>query len=112
MGDNFMRLLYYSPDEKLEVCKIHKDLKSISNLMKTNFFDTVMYNNMLLIYDPKGILKYSNYKEINGLKIRGPFIFTGNDTLEKDFKSLDINQIRFLQNLLEDKEKEVEELEL
>lgn len=107
-----MRIVYCSPDKEPKVCKIHKDLKSISNLMKTEFFDTVIYNNMILIYDPKGILKYSNYKEINGLKLRGPFIFTGNDTLENDFKSLNINQIRFLDKLFDEKQEELDDMEL
>ena len=112
MGDNFMRILYCSSDSTPKILKIHKDLASISELMKTNFFETVTYKDMLLIYDPKGILKYSTYKELEGLKLRGPFIFTGNDTLEKDFKSLNINQIRYLEEILEEKQEELEELEI
>ena len=112
MGDNYMRVLYCTSDSKPKVLKIHKDLESISELMETNFFETVTYKDMLLIYDPKGILKYSTYKELEGLKLRGPFIFTGNDILEKDFKSLNINQIRYLQEILEERQEELEELEL
>lgn len=112
MGDNFMRVVYCTSESKPQILKIHKDLKSISELMETQLFDTVMYKDMLLIYDPKGILKYSTYKELEGLKLRGPFIFTGNDILENDFKSLNINQIRFLQKTLEETQEELDELEL
>lgn len=113
MGDNLMRIMYCSPDNEPKILKIEKDLKSISQLMKTNFFDTTIYNHdMLLIYDPKAILKYSTHIDFEGLKLRGPFIFTGNDTLEKDFKSLTIIQIRHLQKILSEKQVEFEELEL
>lgn len=108
-----MRIMYCSPDNEPKILKIEKDLKSISQLMKTNFFDTTIYNHdMLLIYDPKSILKYSKHIDFEGLKLRGPFIFTGNDTLEKDFKSLTIIQIRHLQKILSEKQVEFEELEL
>ena len=33
------------------------------------------YKGMILIYDPKGILKYSKIKKLDGLNLRGPFIF-------------------------------------
>lgn len=112
MGDNYMRILYCTSNSEPKVLKIHKNLESISELIETNFFETVVYKDMLLIYDPKGILKYSTYKELEGLKLRGPFIFTGNDTLEKDFKSLNINQIRYLQKILEEKQEELEGIEL
>ncbi len=107
-----MRIMYCSPENEPKVLKIHKTLKSISDLMQTNSFDTVFYKDMLLVYDPKGILKYSNYKQINGLKIRGPFLFTGNDTLEKDFKSLNKNQIGHLLEMLDEHQEELDDLEI
>ncbi len=113
MGDNLMRIMYCSPNNKPRILKIEKDLKSISRLMETSFFDTTIYNHdMILIYDPKAILKYSKYIDFEGLKLRGPFIFAGNDTLEKDFKSLTIIQIRHLQKILSEKQKQIESEEL
>lgn len=113
MGHDLMRIIYCSPDSKPKILKIENNLKSISELMKTNFFDTIIFNHdMILIYDPKGILKYSKYLNFQGLKLRGPFIFAGNDTLEKDFKSLTIIQIRELEKILNDKQTEFEEPEL
>lgn len=111
MGNNFMRIMYCFPDDDPKILKIDNELEAISNLMKTQFFETTMYKGMILIYDPKGILKYTKVQKLDGLNLRGPFIFTGNDTLELDFKSLTIEQIRYLQNILT-KEKEIEELEL
>ena len=113
MGDNLMRIMYCSPNNKPKVLKIEKDLRSISKLMGTNFFDTTIYNHdILLIYDPKAILKYSKHIDFEGLKLRGPFIFTGNDTLEKDFKSLTIIKIRHLKKILSEKQLDFEALEL
>ena len=43
--------------------------------MKTQFFETTMYKGMILVYDPRGILKYSKIQKLDGLNLRGPFIF-------------------------------------
>lgn len=108
---NFMRVFYCMPGEKPKILKIRKSLEGIAELMKTQFFDTTMYKDMILIFDPKGILKYSKKEKINDLNIRGPFIFCGNDEIEQDFKSLNLKQIKFLEKQFI-KEIEIEEIEM
>ena len=56
-------------------------------------------------------MKYSKVQRLDGLNLRGPFIFAGNDTLELDFKSLNIEQIRYLQKHIT-QEKQIEEMEM
>lgn len=107
---NFMRIMYCSPEQEPKILKIEKELEKISELMQTPFFETTMYKGMILVYNPKGILKYSKIQKLDGLNLRGPFIFTGNDTSELDFKSLNIEQIRYLQKHLT-QEKEIEKIE-
>ena len=72
---NFMRIMYCSPDKEPKVLKISKELEELSKLMKTQFFETTMYKGMILVYDPRGILKYSKIQKLDGLNLRGPFIF-------------------------------------
>ena len=72
---NFMRIMYCSPDQEPKVLKISKELEELSKLMKTQFFETTMYKGMILVYDPRGILKYSKIQKLDGLNLRGPFIF-------------------------------------
>ena len=108
---NFMRIMHCFPEQEPKILKIEKELEAISKLMQTPFFETTMYKGMILIYDPKGILKYSKVQKLDGLNLRGPFIFAGNDTLELDFKSLNIEQIRYLQKHIT-REKQIEEMEM
>ena len=75
MGDNLMKVMYCFPEKEPRIIKIHKELSEISKLMQTPFFEITIYKGMILIYDPKGILKYSKIKKLDGLNLRGPFIF-------------------------------------
>ena len=72
---NFMRIMYCYPNQNPKILKIENTLEEIANLMETPFFETTIYKNMILIYNPKGILKYSKIEQIDGLNIRGPVIF-------------------------------------
>ena len=109
--NNFMRIMYCFPEKEPKILKVKKELKALSELMQTQFFETTIYKGMILIYDPKGILKYSKSQKLDGLYLRGPFIFAGNDTLELDFKSLKIEEIRYLQKHIT-QEKQIEEMEM
>lgn len=113
MGDNLMRVMYCNHLHELKTLKIENELEEIAKLMKTPFFDTRMYKGMILVYDPKGILKYPVSYKLDGLNLRGPFLFTGNNTLEQDFKSLNIEEIRYLQKTLsQEKQEQIEGLEM
>ena len=112
MGDNIMRVMYCNHLHELEILRIENELQEIAKLMKTPFFDTRMYKGMILVYDPKGILKYPVSHKLDGLNLRGPFLFTGNNTIEKDFKSLNMEEIRLLeQKLVREKQELQEELQ-
>ena len=108
MGDNLMRIMYCNHVHELEIIRIENELEEIAKLMKTPFFDTRMYRGMILVYDPKGILKYPISYKLDGLNLRGPFLFAGNNTIEQDFKSLNMEEIKFLKQKLAREKQELQ----
>lgn len=89
-----MEVLIVNVNEKPEIKRIPNRLDKMREIVGNNNIGVIEHKDVLIIFNEEAYKKMEPINRIiDGLKIRGTFIITGNDSYYKDFKDLTEEQI-------------------
>ena len=89
-----MQVLIVNVNEKPEIKRIPNRLDKMREIVGNNNIGVIEHTDILIIFNEEAYKKMEPINRIiDGLKIRGTFIITGNDSYYKDFKDLTEEQL-------------------